>query len=106
MAGHNANAYPEDHLYVKSPAETEAVVLAEIEEARIKYDNGTYKTEIAYRHRAGVPDPNPPIEPDPEPEAIVAPPPGDTSGQQAPPAPAPAPPPAPRSTKKPSSTKK
>lgn len=100
MAGHNATAYPEEHLYVKSPAETEAAVLAGIDDARAKYNQAEESAEFAYRKRAGLPDPNPPIgtpgdQPDVQPEAVTEDPP-----------PAPAPPPAPRSTKKPSSTKK
>jgi hypothetical protein len=104
MAGHNANAYPEDHLYVKSPAETEAVVLAGIDDARVSYQSSQLETERAYRHRAGVADPNPPI--GTPTDADDAPPEPVTEAPPAEEAPAPAPPPAPRSTKKPSSTKK
>jgi hypothetical protein len=99
MAGHNATAYPEEHLYVKSPAETKAEVEAAIEDVRVNYAVDMMEVERQYRHIAGVPDPNPPIEPPADepvqPEAVTEDPP-----------PAPAPPPAPRSTKKPSSTKK
>jgi hypothetical protein len=90
----NVTAYPTDHLYVKSPAETEAAVLAGFDDARVSYQSSQLETERAYRHRAGVPDPNPPFEPPAEPDVVA----------EAPPAPAP--PPAPRSAKKPSSTKK
>ena len=84
---HEATAFPTEHLYRKSPAETKAEVEAAIEDARINYEVEALEVERQYRHIAGVPDPNPPLEPPAE--QVVAPPPGDTSGQQAPPAPAP-----------------
>jgi hypothetical protein len=70
----NATAYPTDHLYVKSPAETEAAVLAAVEDARVSYQSSEDETERLFRHRAGVPDPNPPLEPPAAPAAVEPPP--------------------------------
>lgn len=63
MAGHNVTAYPTEHLYRKSPAETKVEVEAAIEDARVNYEVEAMEVERQYRHLTGVPDPNPPLDP-------------------------------------------
>jgi hypothetical protein len=57
----NVTAFPVDHLYIKSPKETQTSVLAEFATVRVGYQSSEDETERAYRHRTGVPDPTPPL---------------------------------------------
>jgi hypothetical protein len=51
---HDATVFPEDTLYIKSPAETEALILAELEEIRTSYTRNNNVVRKQYRDRASL----------------------------------------------------